>query len=189
MKKTKQYCRQNTDALVEKKASFVDIFFSAWVAYIVAIVAYIILGTFVFLVAYIPSESMASTLQTGDKVLCTRLFTQDDIGRYDVITFQYPDDESELFIKRVIGMPGEVIEVKDGHVYADGTLLSEEFIKEEMIDKLGAGTYEVPEGYYFVLGDNRNNSNDSRFWKNKYVSYDKIRAKALCLMNWKLTPI
>ena len=99
--------------------------------------------------------------------------------RFDIVIFKYPDDESRLFIKRVIGLPGEVVEIKDGKVYIDGspTPLDDSFIPEKMIGSYGP--YTVPENCYFMLGDNRNDSKDSRSWKNKFVRFDQIVGKAV----------
>ena len=102
-----------------------------------------------------------------------------DPERFDVVIFRYPDDESQLFIKRVIGLPGEKVEIKDGEVYIDGSLtpLDDSFIPEAAVGDFGP--YEVPEDSYFMLGDNRNWSKDSRYWKNTYVTFDEIVGKAI----------
>ncbi|MEH2929047.1 signal peptidase I [Candidatus Ventrimonas sp. KK005] len=77
----------------------------------------------------------------------------------------------------MIGLPGETIEVKNGKVYADGVELDNSFLKMPQ-NRKGDGIYIVPEGCYFFLGDNRNHSNDSRFWDEKYVPLENIQAKA-----------
>ena len=87
--------------------------------------------------------------------------------------------KKELFIKRIIGMPGETVEIKDGKVYING---SEEPLKDSFTPETPVGDYgpyTVPEDSYFVLGDNRNYSRDSRFWNNPYVAEDKILGKAV----------
>ena len=88
-----------------------------------------------------------------------------------------PDEPGMLYVKRVVGLPGETIVVKNGKVYADGVELDNSFTKAPQ-NRRGDGVYKVPEGHYFFLGDNRNNSNDSRFWKQKYVPAANLRAKA-----------
>ena len=117
----------------------------------------------VYINAVIPSESMQNTIMKGDRVLGI---------------FKYPDDPSKIFIKRVIGLPGETVTVKDGKIYIDGKEQTQavSFCPEEMAGSFGP--YEVPEDSYFVMGDNRNNSLDSRYWDNTYVKKEAILAKA-----------
>ena len=121
----------------------------------------------VYINAVIPSESMQNTIMKGDRVLGNRLaYIKDDPERYDIVIFKYPDDPSKIFIKRVIGLPGETVTVKDGKIYIDGKEQTQavSFCPEEMAGSFGP--YEVPEDSYFVMGDNRNNSLDSRYWDN-----------------------
>lgn len=137
------------------------------------------LNKLVYINAVIPSESMQTTIMKGDRILGNRLaYIKNDPKRYDIIIFRYPDDPSKIFIKRVIGLPGETVEIKNGNVYINGNEESEavSFCPEEMTGEYGP--YEVPEGCYFVMGDNRNNSLDSRYWENTYVKKDAILAKA-----------
>ena len=117
----------------------------------------------VYINAVIPSESMQNTIMKGDRVLGNRLaYIKDDPERYDIVIFKYPDDPSKIFIKRVIGLPGETVTVKDGKIYIDGKEQTQavSFCPEEMTGSFGP--YEVPEDSYFVMGDNCNNSEDSR---------------------------
>ena len=133
----------------------------------------------VYINAVIPSESMQNTIMKGDRVLGNRLaYIKDDPERYDIVIFKYPDDPSKIFIKRVIGLPGETVTVKDGKIYIDGKEQTQavSFCPEEMAGSFGP--YEVPEDSYFVMGDNRNNSLDSRYWDNTYVKKEAILAKA-----------
>lgn len=129
--------------------------------------------------ANIPSGSMENTIHPGDRVIGSRLaYLSQDPQRTDIIIFRFPDDESQVFIKRIIGLPGEEIQIVAGAVYIDGAQapLEEEYLKE--IPQGSFGPYVVPEDSYFVMGDNRNNSHDSRFWENHFVSRDEILAKA-----------
>lgn len=128
----------------------------------------------ILLWANVPTGSMLPTIKEHSLVLGTR-YDADKLKRYDIAIFKYPDDESQIYIKRVIGLPGETILIRDGVVYADGIRLKDDFVAELSNDD---GEYEVPEGCYFMMGDNRNNSIDSRFWGNKYVEEDKILAIA-----------
>ena len=150
--------------------------------YIIFAVIVIILFQTVFMLSLIPSSSMEPTIEVNNVVFSTRYdVKEDDIERFDILVFIPPDNPDITYIKRVIGLPGETIEVKDGKVYADGVELEDSFIKDSQ-NHVGDGVYEVPEGYYFFLGDNRNNSKDSRFWDNPYVSIDDIQAKAKCIL-------
>lgn len=157
------------------------------------IVIVLVVNNVVLINARIPSESMEKTIMTGDRIFGFRLaygmnldlFGNEiskkvkDPERYDIVIFKYPDDESQLFIKRLIGLPGETVEIVDGKVYIDGseTPLEDSFIPEKM--RGSYGPYTVPEDCYFMLGDNRNNSKDSRFWHNTFVRFDQIVGKAV----------
>ena len=166
-----------------------------WLLTLAVILAIVYLVNGVLLInAKIPSSSMEPTIMVGDRVYGTRLgyginldFMDKDIWtvkladpkRFDIIIFRYPDDEKQLFIKRIIGLPGETVEILDGKVYIDG---SEEPLYDGFINgpmRGSFGPYEVPEGSYFVLGDNRNNSRDSRYWDHTYVAFEQIVGKAL----------
>lgn len=150
----------------------------AVVVYIVFAIIVIILFQTVFMISLIPTGSMEHTIEVNNIVFSTRYdVKEEDLERYDILTFVAPDDPNITYIKRLIGLPGEIIEVKDGKVYADGAELDDSFIKEAQ--NTGAdGVYEVPEGCYFFLGDNRGNSKDSRYWDNPYVPAEDIQAKA-----------
>ena len=146
--------------------------------YAAVIIMTVILFHYVFMLSFVPTESMAGTINAGDHIICSRYGVQEeDIQRYDVLVFMPPDDPEMFYIKRVIGLPGETLEVRDGKVYADGQELDDSFTNGPQ-NRKGDGVYRVPEGCYFFLGDNRNNSNDSRFWKQKYVPAANIKAKA-----------
>lgn len=135
---------------------------------------------FVIINAKIPSESMEKTIMTGDRVFGNRLaYLTKEPSRFDIVIFKFPDDESQLFIKRVIGMPGETVEIREGKVYINGAKepLDDSFTPETPTGNWGP--YAVPEGHYFVMGDNRNYSRDSRYWNNTYVSEKKILGKAV----------
>lgn len=127
----------------------------------------------------VPTGSMESTVMPGDRVFGNRLaYVFSEPARGDIIIFDFPDDESKLYIKRIIGMPGETVNIVDGAVYINGaqTPLEEPYLNEPPLGSYGP--YEVPEDSYFVMGDNRNNSLDSRFWENHFVTREEIRAKA-----------
>ena len=135
---------------------------------------------FVIANSRIPTGSMENTIMSHSRVIGSRLsYIKDDPERGDIVIFRYPDNEKVYYVKRVIGLPGETVEVKDGKVYINGsdTPLDEPYLPEPMEGSYGP--YEVPEGCYFMMGDNRNNSLDARFWDNKFVAKNKIVAKVL----------
>lgn len=154
--------------------------------YIIFAVIVIILFQTVFMLSLIPSSSMEPTIEVNNVVFSTRYdVDEEDIERFDILVFIPPDNPDITYIKRVIGLPEETIEVKDGKVYVDGVELDDSFIKGSQ-NQVGDGIYEIPEGCYFFMGDNRNNSKDSRFWNNPYVSffqYSSIDALASAILD------
>jgi signal peptidase I len=155
----------------------------SWVETIVFafICAFII--THVFIVnARVPSASMETTIMTGDRLVANRLaYVASDPQRYDIVVFKFPDDPEQktLYIKRIIGLPGDKVEIKDNEIYINDNPnpIDSSFIKEPMFTP--DAVYEVPEDCYFMMGDNRNNSADSRFWNDKFVKKEKILGKAV----------
>ena len=148
-----------------------------WLAVIVgALVVALVVKTFLFQAFYIPSASMEPTLSKGDRVLVNKVsYDVHDVNRGDVIVFELdeedvgPDGIKDL-IKRVVGLPGDVIESRDGVVYVNDRALEEPYLAEGTItgdpqdDRNPAiARQTVPEGHVFVLGDNRSNSADSRY--------------------------
>lgn len=138
-----------------------------------------LLSQFVIANAVVPTGSMENTIKPGDRLLGFRLaYVIGQPHRRDVIIFHAPDEpDGTPYVKRVIGLPGETVEGRAGVVYIDGEALVEPYIKEPAQDDFGPFT--VPEGMYFMLGDNRNHSKDSRYWKNPYVAEDQIMARVL----------
>lgn len=150
--------------------------------YAAALIMAVMVFNHVLMFGSVPSGSMAGTINPGDNVICTRFgIGEDKVERYDILIFTPPDKPEMIYIKRVIGLPGETIEVRNGKVYADGIELDDSFTNGPQ-NRRGDGVYKVPEGHYFFLGDNRNNSNDSRFWDEKYVPLENIQAKARCII-------
>ena len=152
---------------------------------VIAMIIAMVLKHCVFANAVIPTGSMLDTIQQGDRVIASRLaYTFDDPERFDIAIFKYPDNEKEYFVKRVIGLPGEKVDILNGTVYitgADGKTLElrDDFVSEENKDNY-SGSFVVPEGCYFVMGDNRDNSVDSRYWvTTNYVSRDKFIGKVM----------
>ncbi|MCR5331730.1 MAG: signal peptidase I [Lachnospiraceae bacterium] len=135
---------------------------------------------FVIIKTEIISGSMISTLNIDDHVVANRLsYVFSEPKRGDIIFFAYPDDESKTYVKRIIGLPGEKVEIKKGKIYINDsdTPLDEPYLHEKPV-KSDWGPYQVPEASFFMLGDNRNVSIDSRYWDNKFVRKDQIFGKA-----------
>lgn len=154
----------------------------SWISIIVvAAVIALVLNLFIIANSRVPSASMENTIMTGDRVVGFRLtYLFQEPKRGDVIIFKFPDDESLYYVKRIIGEPGDIVDIKNGGVYLNNseTPLHENYIKEPMIPEADMH-FEVPEGAYFCLGDNRNSSEDSRRWVHSYVYKEKIIAKVI----------
>ena len=106
---------------------------------------------------------MQPTLSDGDNLIVDKLsYRFHDPERFDIIVFPFQFQDNTYYIKRIIGLPGETVEIRDGHIYIDGSSepLEDVETKEYMVGNYGP--YTVPEGCYFVMGDNRQNSKDSR---------------------------
>lgn len=158
-----------------------------WVIVIAAALAVaLFINFFVIVNSTVPSGSMETTIMPGSRMIGFRvayLFSEPKRG--DIIIFKYPDDPSELFVKRVVGLPGETVEIVDGVTYINGEELEEDYINDNYwmgnLDKEDYGPYVVPEKSYFMMGDNRGNSRDSRKWRNTFLQRDGIIGKAwLC---------
>ena len=135
------------------------------------------LNKFMIANAQVPTSSMETTVMAGDRILVNRLsYVFSEPKRGDIVTFVYPDDGKTLYLKRIMGLPGETIEGKDGIIYIDGEPLKQDYTEEVSEDDIGP--YTVPEGAYFMMGDNRNDSWDSRYWEHKFVELQDIIGKA-----------
>lgn len=150
-------------------------FFKEWILPVfVALAIVFLLRQFVFFNVYVPSGSMIPTININDKIVVTRILNLSSLKRGDIIVF-YSDELGETLIKRLIGLPGDKIDIKNGEVFINGNKLEEDYVKNK--DNYN-GTFEVPQGKYFFLGDNRPISDDARLWKNHYIDGSKIEGKA-----------
>lgn len=194
---------------------------------VIAVIIAILLKTFVFANAVVPTGSMIGTININDRIIASRVaYNSSDPERYDIIMLYYPDDDQTPFVKRIIGLPGETLEVINGVAYitdSEGNLYQtdQSFVNPEEIPagnagpfyipakgevitviddysyaengmivgtyrfvdkyckKNGNGDYVIAENLYFTMGDNRNHSEDSRYWDNKYVAESKIMGKVM----------
>ena len=163
----------------------------------IAILLALVIRTYLVQAFKIPSGSMEDTLLIGDHLLVSkfiygtkipfvdkRVLAVRDPKQGDVIVFEYPEDPSKDFIKRVVGVPGDVVEGKDKKVFVNGKLYAnphevhkeKDIIPKEMNPRDTFGPITVPANSYFVMGDNRDRSYDSRFWK--FVRRDQIKGLA-----------
>ncbi|HBG22265.1 MAG TPA: signal peptidase I [Peptococcaceae bacterium] len=139
-------------------------------AVILAIILAAVIRIWLFEPFYIPSPSMETTLMTNDRIIVNKfIYKINEPERGDIIVFQYPLDPERDFVKRVIALEGETIEVRDNYVYINGKRLEEPYIQDTMVSNFGP--VRVPKDHLFVMGDNRNNSDDSRVWGALHTKY------------------
>ena len=148
---------------------------AAWFKTLVSAAVYAtLIVTFGFQVARVEGQSMAPTLEDQDRLIVNKLaYRMHAPQAGDIVMLYYPLDPDKSFVKRVIGEPNDTLKSVDGTVYRNGVPLDDDFIPEEYQDRDDTwGPLQVPEGYYFVMGDHRNNSSDSRSWQyvpKKYI--------------------
>jgi len=166
----------------EKKPSVFSEIMSWVVPFAVALAVVFVLKTYIIINAEVPTGSMENTIMTGDNLIGFRLSYQfADPQRGDIIIFNAPDAPSQKYIKRIIGMPGDTVTIDDAKVYINGKELDEPYLKEAWVVKNDDMEYVVPSGCYFVMGDNRNTSEDARYWTNTYVTRESILGKAVVI--------
>lgn len=154
---------------------------------IAAIVLAYVLQAFLIKPFKIPSSSMEPTLVPGDRVLVNRLaYKLGDIERGEIIVFRSPEDGSVDFIKRVIAVGGDTVEVRNGEVIVNGVPQEEPYV--QYTDSTSFRANMVPEGYVFVMGDNRPDSQDSRRWQSPWLPEENIIGKAF-MIYWPLSRI
>ena len=157
-----------------------------WVISIVVAVALaMFIRTFIVELYVVDGPSMRPTLESEERLVVNKFiyrFRPPEKG--EVLVFQYPRDPSRDFIKRVIATPGDTIEIREGRVLVNDQLLTEDYILEKTRSEYPKST--VPEGRIFVMGDNRNNSEDSRFADVGFVPYDLIKGKAMIVF-WPIS--
>jgi len=125
-----------------------------------AVIIALVVRQFIFEPVRVDGQSMANTLTNGEVMFVTKYeYLMDDPERFDVVICHYPGRGNTNFVKRVVGLPGDVVEVSEGYLYVNGEKYEEEYLTYRPNYTLTP--YTVPEGHYFVLGDNRSNSNDS----------------------------
>ena len=152
----------------------------SWIKIILlALVISFVLNHYIIVSAEVPTGSMENTIMIGDRIIASRLsYHFHEPQRGDIIVFNFPDDESQKYLKRIIGLPGETVKIKDGKVYINDskTPLKEDYLRETPVGDYGP--YTVPKDSYFLMGDHRTDSFDSRFWEHTFATRDEIIGKA-----------
>lgn len=163
MNRGKRYVRYAANILAVTATAFLLAFFAV---------------NFVIFNARVPTSSMRNTIMPKDRLIGNRLaYYFSTPKRGDIIIFKhrcYDNQPVETLVKRVIGLPGDYIELKRDGVYINGVLQFEEYAA---LCEYSEAEYEIPSGCYFVMGDNRPSSADSRYWDSPYISFDEIEAK------------
>lgn len=155
-------------------------------------VVIILVMQFILVNAKIPTGSMENTIMPGDRVIGVRL--QHEFKRGDIVIFPDPDGSDMYLIKRIVGLPGETIGFQNnglsGHAETliNGNVLTEDYLREAMDPVETPVEYEIPQDSYFVMGDNRNESYDARYWEHKFVKKEDIIGVAK-FKYWPLTQV
>ena len=163
----------------------------SWVLYFAVIIGLtFFIITFVGQRTKVSGQSMENTLHDGDNLIVEKLsYRFRDPKRFDIIVFPYRYEKDVFYIKRIIGLPGETVQIKDGYIYIDGELLEENFGKEVIKDPGMAYTpITLGDDEYFVMGDNRNHSADSRVSDVGPIHRDELVGRAWVRM-WPLNKI
>lgn len=159
--------------------------------YVILIIALLLLRMFIFTPVTVSGESMMPTLVDGERNIA---FKMGDAQRFDIISLKAPDDPSQNYVKRVIGLPGDTVEYKNDVLYINGEQIDEPYLdqyKQELKEDLPdesltydftlkdiSGQEVVPEGHYFVMGDNRQHSKDSRVQEVGFIPKENIIGKS-----------
>ena len=155
------------------------VFFDWIVPIAIALIIALLINKYLIFKVEIPSGSMIPTLNKDDQLFASRVHNVDNLERGDIVIF-YFKPKDELFIKRLIGRPGDKVEIKSGKVWVNGDEIQEDYVKNPEVT---SGVYNVPEGKYFFLGDNRADSFDARKWQSAYgftyIDESDIKGKAL----------
>lgn len=134
-----------------------DVFFAVGTAVMIVV--------FLYQPVKVEGTSMLPELHDQERIFVNKfVYRIENISRKDIVVFWYPKDASKSYIKRIIGMPGDTVEVRRGLVYVNGRQLEEPYLIDDFKDDRSYPAIHVDQGHYYVLGDHRNQSNDSRMW-------------------------
>jgi signal peptidase I len=146
----------------------------------ISVVLAVILIVFIYQPVKVEGTSMMPGLTDQERIFINKYTYKlgaDSVARFDLVVFNYPYDPSQSYIKRIIGIPGDTVEIDEGRVLLNGRRLEEPYVPEEYRDHRSIAKEVVPPAHYFVLGDHRSSSNDSRVWG--FVDRKEIYGKAV----------
>ncbi|KGM95776.1 signal peptidase [Clostridium novyi A str. 4552] len=139
------------------------------------VICYFVISRFLFFQVRVPSMSMYPTIKPGDRIMVSVVHNQKKLHHGDIIVFN-SKEKNESMIKRLIGLPGDEININEkNEVYVNNKKIEEPYI---VYNGGPIGNFKVPDNCYFFMGDNRNNSSDSRIWSNPYIEWKDIKGKA-----------
>lgn len=156
----------------------------SWVKVIVLAATFAwIVNNYIIINAYVPTGSMENAIMTNDRVVASRLaYINSEPQRFDIVVFPSPDEPSILYVKRIIGMPGERVTIVNGAIFIDDYV---EPLDESTFTRVPypwlqtLEPFVVPEGMFFMLGDNRSNSRDSRYWQEPFIEGESILGRVV----------
>jgi signal peptidase I len=132
---------------------------------VIALSLAIVIIIFFYQPVKVEGTSMTPLISDQERIFINKfIYRFEPIERGDVVVFWYPLDRTKSFIKRVVGLPGDTVEIRDGHVYVNGKLFPEPYVPPESVDSGSLSPTRIPRGEYFVMGDHRTSSNDSRIF-------------------------
>ncbi|MNC15400.1 Signal peptidase I T [compost metagenome] len=155
-------------------------FMKQWLPSImIAVVISLFVRTYVAEAMRVPTGSMIPTIQINDRLIVEKMLWMTTLEHGDIVVFTPPvaGDENKRYVKRLMGLPGDTLEIKDGALYRNGAKVNEPYLNEQMDYTFGPVT--VPADHYFFLGDNRNISYDAHLWDTPFVSKDKLIGKVI----------
>lgn len=154
------------------------------IVYIILLIIFIvILPNAIFRLDTIISGSMKNTFQINDTICTNKLvYFFEEPKRGEIISFKLTDDDKDKYTKRIIGVPGDTVTIKEGYVYINNEKIEQDYT---IYLNENAGPFRVPEDTYFIMGDNRPDSYDSRYWNEKYIPIENIIGKVIFSYNIK----
>lgn len=153
-------------------------FIREWAFVPIVIIVCLILFRVIFCIGYVPTRSMEPTVPAGSFFFGNRLMDAGNLERGEKVVFEF--EKGVIYMKRVIGLPGETISFQDGNVYIDGELLDESTYLDPSVQTYSdTDSFTIPDNAYFMMGDNRGNSFDARYWADPFIMEDQIVGEVL----------